>query len=403
MSTHPTRQARTRVAVLGAGPIGLDVALAARDAGAAVTVYEAGRGVGTHVREWGHVRLFTPWSTASSARMRRHLEAAGTSVPVDDDACPTGQDLVDTVLDPIARLPELSGVVRTGRTVLGVARRGLLKHEEIGTPARAAAPFRVQLTDGVTEWREDADVVVDTTGSWGTPNALGDGGVPAPGEGRVAALLERRLPDVSGDPARWAGRTVLLVGAGKSAQTAARELSAVPNIALDWVVRSPAPDWGAVPDDPLPERAALVTHAEHLRAGELAGVRGRTGTTVETLRPDRDRVAVTLSDGDELVVDDVVALTGSVGDPGLYRQLQVHECYATGAPMNLAASLLAAAAGGGVTDCLAQPAAGLDTLRTPEPGFFVLGAKSYGRTNTFLLRVGFEQVDEVATTLAPAP
>lgn len=398
MTSHPT-DTRTRVTVLGAGPIGLDAALAALESGAAVTVYEAGQGVGTHVREWGHVRLFTPWSMASSARMRRHLEAAGTSVPVDDDACPAGQELVDRVLVPLARLKVFEGVVRTGRRVLGVARRGLLKHEEIGTAARAAAPFRVLLTDGVTEWSEDADVVLDATGSWGTPNAVGDGGVPAPGERGLDEVLERRLPDVAGDPARWAGRSVLLVGAGKSAQTAARELSAVPRVALDWVVRSPDPDWGAVPDDPLPERAALVTHAEHLRAGELAGVRVRTGTTVETLRADRDRVEVTLSDGSVLVVDDVVALTGSVGDHELYRQLQVHECYATGAPMSLAAALLAGS-GAGATDCLAQPAAGLDTLRTPEPGFFVVGAKSYGRANTFLLRVGYEQVDEIATTFA---
>ena len=29
------------------------------------------------------------------------------------------------------------------------------------------------------------------------------------------------------------------------------------------------------------------------------------------------------------------------------------------------------------------------------PGFFILGAKSYGRLNTFLLRTGYQQVDEI--------
>lgn len=90
-------------------------------------------------------------------------------------------------------------------------------------------------------------------------------------------------------------------------------------------------------------------------------------------------------------MDHLLSLTGYLGDSGIYRQLQVHECYATGAPMNLSATLLGAAGG----DCLAQPAVGLDVLRTPEPGFFVVGAKSYGRLSSFLLRVGYDQVDQI--------
>ena len=46
-------------------------------------------------------------------------------------------------------------------------------------------------------------------------------------------------------------------------------------------------------------------------------------------------------------------------------------------------------------DCLDQGGHGIDALRSPEPDFFVLGSKSYGRNNTFLLKVGFEQVDDV--------
>ena len=94
-------------------------------------------------------------------------------------------------------------------------------------------------------------------------------------------------------------------------------------------------------------------------------------------------------------MDEVVSMTGAVGDASIYRQLQVHECYATEGPIGLAATLLGAAGG----DCLVQEAAGSDVLRNPEPRFFVLGMKSYGRNNTFLLRVGWEQVEEVFTAL----
>jgi hypothetical protein len=75
----------------------------------------------------------------------------------------------------------------------------------------------------------------------------------------------------------------------------------------------------------------------------------------------------------------------------MYRELQVHECYASLGPMNLAAALLKQ----GSADCLQAPGQGGGTLRNPEPNFFILGAKSYGRNSQFLLRTGFEQIREV--------
>jgi hypothetical protein len=99
-----------------------------------------------------------------------------------------------------------------------------------------------------------------------------------------------------------------------------------------------------------------------------------------------------------VVVDRVLALNGGVGDFSIYRQLQVHECYATAAPMKLSAALLGAAAG----DCLAQQSHGAETLTNPEPGFFILGAKSYGRNSQFLMRVGHAQVDDVFGLLSAA-
>ena len=35
------------------------------------------------------------------------------------------------------------------------------------------------------------------------------------------------------------------------------------------------------------------------------------------------------------------------------------------------------------------------SIRQPEPGYFVLGMKSFGRDSSFLLKRGFEQVREV--------
>ncbi len=387
----------TRIAILGAGPIGLEAALAAAQRAEDFVVYEAAATVGGHVRSWGHVRTFTPWALNVSPRVRAALPGAP-----DGKALPSGTQLADDLLEPLADIPELHGRIRLGTRVLAVGREGLLKHEAIGDPRRATRPFRLLISrpDG-SEGIDHADVVIDATGTYGNPNRLGDGGIDAVNERAFEDRIVRYLPALQSQPRRWAGRTILLTGSGHSAQTAVCQLAAfardAPGTRVVWAVRKPEPDWGAVDDDPLPERASLNSAAADLAGGASDAVTLRPGCVTEALHGRGDKIVVTLRNGepDEVEVDRILALNGGVGDHALYRQLQVHECYATSGPMNLASALLGESGG----DCLAVSPHGPETLRNPEPGFFILGAKSYGRNSQFLLRIGWQQVDDVFGSL----
>lgn len=400
MSSAP----KPRIAILGGGPIGLEAALAAAGQEYPFTLYEAAPEMAGHVRAWGHVRLFTPWSMNVSPRARAALAAAGQEAPDGGDS-PSGAELVERLLQPAAALPAIAPSLRLGTRVLAVGREGLLKHEEIASAERARRPFRLLLADRHgREWVERADVVIDATGSYGQPNSLGDGGIPAPGERSLGGVISRTIPDPARDAGAWAGKTVLLAGAGHSAQTAARDLAELarqaPGTRILWALRRHEPDWGSQPGDPLPERARLAALSAELAHGASPAVEPRRGVVVEALAPAAEnRILVRLRNGggESLVVDRVLSLTGAVGDHTLYRQLQIHECYATSGPMKLSAAIIGAGAGG---DCLAQTSHGADTLTSPEPGFFILGAKSYGRNTTFLMRVGWQQVDEVFALLA---
>src|SRR5690242_12661784 len=99
--------ARNTLAVIGAGPVGLEAAAAALDHGFDVHVFERGE-PGAHPLAWGHVRMFTPWRMNLGPHSTARLEATGWTRP-EPESFPTGLELAERYLDPLARLPELDG------------------------------------------------------------------------------------------------------------------------------------------------------------------------------------------------------------------------------------------------------------------------------------------------------
>src|SRR5262245_4355684 len=107
-----------RIAILGAGPIGLEAALYARMLRLPVTVYERGR-VGEHLHRWGHVTLFSPFSMNATPLGRAAILAENPKheFPA-ESACITGRQHVAAYLDPLAKAPPLRDCIRTGVEVL---------------------------------------------------------------------------------------------------------------------------------------------------------------------------------------------------------------------------------------------------------------------------------------------
>jgi len=338
-----------------------------------------------------------------SPRARVLLASLGQEIP-DGPDCPAGAELVELVLDPLAASDAIAPHLELGVRVVGIGREGLLKHDAIGEPGRADHSFRLLLRDLVgREWAVNAEVVLDCTGNYSHPNPLGAGGIPAPGEFELDSEIVRTIPDFDASPDAWADKTILLVGAGYSAQTAVVALGALaeqhPATRVIWVVRRPGSNTRVVPDDPLPSRAELTRRAEKLAGFATEAVLCISGVAVDTLERQNGRISVLLRHPDDettrVEVDRILSLTGYHGDYELYRQLQVHECWATSGPMKLASALL----GSSAADCLDQSSLGPETLLNPEPNFFILGSKSYGRNSNFLMRIGWEQVDDIFSLL----
>jgi hypothetical protein len=213
-----TKPDTRRVAVLGAGPIGLEAALYARSLGFAVTVYERGQ-AGEHVRRWGHVRLFSPFGMNSTPLGRATLRNA--TLPGEHD-CVTGAEHLAVYLAPLAASDLLKESIQTESLVIRIGRSGYLKSEAPGDAKRGQTPFRLLVRKANGERVDEADIVIDCTGTYATHRWMGDGGIPSVGELGAEQQICWGLDDVlGGRKAHYAGKSILLVGSGYSAATSA--------------------------------------------------------------------------------------------------------------------------------------------------------------------------------------
>ena len=389
------------VAVIGAGPVGLAAAAHLIGRGVPVRVFEAGATVAANVRDWGHVRLFSPWQYNTDAAAVALLKRHGWQEPP-GDVFPTGEDLYAAYLKPLSETPELASMIETGRSVRAVTRRGV---DKVVSREREAKPFALSVANGDGRIRTHlARAVIDASGTWTSPNPLGAGGVPAEGEGECADRMIYGLPDVLGrDRARFEGRVTAVVGAGHSAANILIDLVRLgernPRTGVLWVVRGSnlARVYGGGSADKLPARGELGAHLRELvESGRVTLV---SGFAVTAVRREGDHVALEgeTAEGIRTVgpFDRVVVATGQRPDLAPVRELR----------LDLDPWLESAKALGPLIDpnlhsCGSVPPHGHRELSHPEPGFYTVGIKSYGRAPTFLMTTGYEQVRSVAAAIA---
>lgn len=380
-----------RIAIIGAGPIGLEAALTAMEQGFRVEIFERGK-IADAVRQWGHVKMFSPFTMNSTARGIARLHCAAASLPRPNELL-TGAEFRERYLLPLARsLPP--HILHEDTTVLAIGRAGALKGDHIGEATRGARPFRLLVSETSGERVVKADVILDCTGTYSQPNGLGDGGILALGERAACDRIYYGIPDlIARDRQRFAGQRVLVVGAGHSGATAVAALADLGNAEIHWLLRRErALPSEEIPDDPLPERAGLAAKANRLVQDNRVTL--HRAATIDSVAATNGALDVSLetSEGERtLAVDEIIVATGFRPDLTLARELQVQTCWATEGTYPLAASMLEETG----ADCLKTPVFGAEMLMHPEPNYFTLGMKSYGRAPNFLLRTGHEQIETV--------
>lgn len=384
------------IAIIGAGPVGLAAAAHVVERGMKPVILERGPTAAHAVKRWSHVPMFSPWAFNIDSAAERLLMATGWNRP-SPNAYPTGGDLLDQYLVPLSERTPLRDALQLNAGVVAVSRLGFDKVKSAG---REKAPFAVRYRNGAGDRTVLADAVIDTSGTWFSPNPGGAGGLPAIGEPEAAERISYGMPDVLGQArTRYAGHSIAVLGGGHSAigtLTALTELQdETPGTTITWLYRGPdvAKAFGGGAADQLSARGELGMRIARL-------VQNGRITVETTFRLDRIETRETglrlmADDGRSIAADELVVATGFRPELDLLRELRIQldpalECTPALAPL----------IDPNEHSCGTVRPHGAAELAHPEPGFYIAGMKSYGRAPTFLLATGHEQVRSIVAEIA---
>ena len=150
------------VGIIGAGPVGLAAAAHVLERGLRPIVLEAGADIAHAVRQWGHVQLFSPWEYNIDRAAARLLATSGWNSP-EPDQYPTGDELIERYLEPLATKTALREYIHTSSRVTDISRVGF---DKLKSKGREAAPFEIRYQNGQGPKVVKADAVIDASGTW---------------------------------------------------------------------------------------------------------------------------------------------------------------------------------------------------------------------------------------------
>lgn len=388
--------AKLPVAIIGGGPIGLAAAAHLAKTDENFILLEAGPSIGHNVKQWGHVRLFSPWRYNIDKAARELLEKAGWKAPAEDEL-PTGSEMVHLYLLPLSELPDIKPFIRTGTKVVGIGRKG---QDKMKTGDRGHLPFIIYTEgDGGKLEQFEAKAVIDTSGTWNQPNPANASGIWTRQEKELKDKIFYNIADIQGmGGGKFKGKHIAVAGGGHSAINTILELAELDGVKISWILRKKRIEeaYGGEEKDALQARGELGVRIHQLV--DSGKVEVFTPFRIEQVQRSGDAISLEGEwKGKRFVLGNIDTLFVNAGSRPDFSMLS--EIRLNIDPVTESSAQLAPLIDPNLHSCGTVRPHGESELRHPEKDFYIAGMKSYGRAPTFLMATGYEQVRSIVAYL----
>jgi len=386
------------IVIIGAGPVGLAAAAHLVEQNQSFILLEAGNEVAHNIRTWGHVTLFSPWRYNINKAAKALLEEADWQEP-NLETLPTGHELIDLYLKPLAEIAQIKPFIQLNSKVVGVSRQ---LNDKMKSKNRLNQSYKVYIEAENDTHVIEAKAVIDATGTWGNPNPANSTGVWLQTEKVLAEHIEYGIPDIKMNTTRYANKKIAVIGGGHSAINTLLSLAELqkesPSTKLVWIMRKKSAEevYGGEEKDALKARGALgIRIHELVDAGKIEVI---TPFYISMVKKDGKINIVGTLNGEQKVLtgfDELIVNAGNRPDFAINSELRLSIDNVTESVQALAPLI-----DPNEHSCGTVRAHGEEILRQPEKDFYIVGAKSYGRAPTFLMATGYEQVRSIIAYLS---
>lgn len=265
-------------------------------------------------------------------------------------------------------------------------------------------PFVLQVHHHAEAMRfYEARAVIDASGTWNSPNPIGSGGVFAIGEIENSSKITYGIPDVLGSLSeRYKNKSIAVVGGGHSAINTIIELDKLkekyPDTTIHWILRKKKIQdvYGGQEKDALEGRGALGIKIEQLVNQDRVNV--YTPFQVQEIRDYKGQLVLIGHQRDDMMalpgIDEIISNTGSRPDFSFLREVRLRIDSALESSAAIAELI-----DPNIHSCGTVRPHGERELTHDDEGFYIVGAKSYGRAPTFLMATGYEQVRSIVAAI----
>ncbi len=386
--------------IIGAGSVGLAAAAHLVERGETFLLLEAGSQIGANILTWGHVRLFSPWRYNIDKAGARLLKKTAWVEP-DLEGLPTGKEIVEQYLKPLANIPEIQPHIHVNTKVVSISRKDT---DKMKTENRSDVPFIIYTEKEGEFTFFEAKAIIDASGTWANSNPANSSGVWLNEEKALHEHIFYGIPNVLHEQKdRYVNKRTAVVGGGHSAMNTILDLVQLqqshPETEIIWIMRRDRVEdaYGGEEKDALAARGALGSRIHQLvDEGKVKVVTpfylGRMTKTEDgiNISGNEKGTNTTLSNIQEIIVN-----AGSRPDLTIFSELRTSIDSTTESTEALAPLI-----DPNIHSCGTVRPHGEAELRQPENNFYIVGAKSYGRAPTFLMATGYEQVRSVVAYLA---